>query len=91
MEVFVKLELEKFLALDSETTMAIKTLESAVDSMSRSEISNAIEANERLRGSLAKNIVRRRDYTSLHRISIQKKRLLDSYIIRHLLINVCVF
>lgn len=58
--------------------------------MNELHISNVLISYNQLKKALAKNIVRRRTYTSLHRGHIQRNRLLDSYIIRHLLIGACV-
>lgn len=86
----MRVELKQFLALDSKTATAIKTLESAICSLDRFQISNAQRACEKLKESLADNVVRRHDYTSLCRTSIRKNRLLDNYIVCYLLIRACV-
>jgi len=86
----MRVKLEQFLTLDSKTTATIKVLESAVNSMDKPQISKASQACDKLKEVLAKNYVRRHDYTSLHRTGVQKNRLLDSFIICHLLISACV-
>jgi len=86
----MKVNLEQFSAIDSETIKTIETLASAINSMDKLQIANALRAHDELKEALANNVVRRRKYTSLPRVCIQKNRLLDSYIIRYLLIGACV-
>ena len=86
----MKVKLEQFLTLDFEITEAVEVLASAVNSMDRLQISRASKARDKFKEVLSKNYVRRHHYTSLHRGSVQKNRLLDSFVVRHFLINATV-
>lgn len=82
--------LEGFLALDPVARKAVRKLALAVNTPDRRHILNAQAASLKFHESLAHNIVRRRDYTSLHRVFVGKNRLVDSFIVRHLLVKACV-
>lgn len=86
----MKVKQEKFLTLDSEITATVEVLASAINSMDSLQISKASKASDKLKEVLSKNYVRRHHYTSLHRSGVQKNKLLDSFIVRHLLINASV-
>lgn len=86
----MKMNLEKFLMFDSETVVTTEVLVSTVNNMNERQIFHAWRVYSKLRNLFFKKLVRRRNYTTLHRKHILKNRLFDSYIVRYFLIKACV-